>query len=169
MYLQIMYIHRSMRRPKQQPKTLRTDVAALIEVCVGLHSRLAARRITQFLDRELAGAGVSLAQLGLMAHIATTSDDTLSALAQRAGLDQSTLSRNLRTLEVEELIEIATVEADLRRRMVWLTEAGVRRLERAIPFWREAHAKLAKCVSPELARQLADVTRLETLRRRNLD
>src|SRR5262245_15675288 len=151
-----MYIHTSMRRPRQQPKTLRSDAAALIEACAGLHSRLAARRITQFLDRQLAGGGLSLAQLGLMAHIATTSDDTLSALAQRTGLDQSTLSRNLRALEVGGLVEIATVEADLRRRMVWLTETGARRLEKAIPFWRVAHAKLGKCVSPHLARQLAD-------------
>ena len=151
-----MYLHRYMRRPKQQAKSLRTDATSLIEACAGLHSRLAARRITQFLDRELAGGGLSLAQLGLMAHVAATSDDTLSALAQRTGLDQSTLSRNLRALEAEGLIEIATVEADLRRRMVWLTETGARRLEKAIPFWRIAHAKLAKRVSQELARQLAD-------------
>ena len=145
---------------KQQPKTLRTDAAALIETCAGLHSRLAARRITQFLDRELANSGLSLAQLGLAAHIAATSDDTLSGLAKRTGLDQSTLSRNLHTLEAEGLVEIAMVDADLRRRMVWLTEAGARRLEKAIPFWRAANAKLAKCLSPDLARQLADEAEL---------
>ena len=47
------------------------------------------------------------------------------------------------------------VETDLRRRMVWLTETGARRLEKAIPIWRAAHAKLAKHVSLDLARQLA--------------
>ena len=61
---------------------------------------------------------MSVAQLGLMAQIAVASDDTMGALAQRSGLDQSTLSRNLRTLEHEGLIEIAIVETDLRRRMV---------------------------------------------------
>jgi len=45
--------------------------------------------------------------------------------------------------------------ADLRRRVVWLTETGARRLEVAIPFWRRANAKLAKSFSPSLARQLA--------------
>ena len=94
--------------------------------------------------------------LGLMAQIAVIADDTLGALAVRTGLEQSTLSRNLRTLEGEGLVEIAVVETDQRRRTVWLTEAGARRLEAAIPIWRRAHAALAKRLSPNLARRLAD-------------
>jgi DNA-binding MarR family transcriptional regulator len=151
-----MCIHTPVNRRRQQQKTLRADATALVEMCAGVHSRLAARRITQFLDREMAGGGLSTAQLGLMAQVAAATDDTLSALALRTGLDQSTLSRNLRALEADGLVEIAVVETDLRRRMVWLTEAGARRLEKAIPVWRAAHAKLAKVLSVELARQLAD-------------
>ena len=66
-----------------------------------------------------------------MAQIAAALDDTLGVLAQRTGLKQSSLSRSLRRLEAEGLIEIAVVEADLRRRTVWLTETGARRLEAA--------------------------------------
>jgi DNA-binding MarR family transcriptional regulator len=151
-----MYIHASMSRLKQSRKTLRADARLLVEVCAGWNARLAARRITQFLDRQMAGLGLSAAQLGLMAQIAAASDDTLGALAQRTGLEQSTLSRNLRWLEREGLIEIAMVEADLRRRIVWLTETGARRLEAAIPVWRAAHGKLAMRLSPDLARRLAE-------------
>jgi DNA-binding MarR family transcriptional regulator len=158
MYVQYMYIHITMTTPSQRRKTLRTDALALVEVCAGWNSRLAARRITQFLDREMAGLGLTVAQLGLMAQIAVASDDTLGALAHRTGLDQSTLSRNLRTLEGDGLIEIAVDETDLRRRTVWLTETGARRLEAAIPVWRRAHAKLAKLLSPDLARRFADGT-----------
>jgi DNA-binding MarR family transcriptional regulator len=151
-------MHITMRTPKQPRKSLRTEARALVETCAGWNSRLAARRITLFLDRELAGLGLTVAQLGLMAQIAVMPDDTLGALANRAGLEQSTLSRNLRTLEADGLIEIAIVEADLRRRAVWLTEAGARRLEAAIPIWRRANARLAACVPPALARELADAT-----------
>jgi len=147
-----------MRTPKQPRKSLRSEARALVETCAGWNSRLAARRITLFLDRELAGLGLTVAQLGLMAQIAVMSDDTLGALANRAGLEQSTLSRNLRTLEADGLIESAIVEADLRRRAVWLTEAGARRLEAAIPIWRRANTRLAAWVPPMLARQLADAT-----------
>jgi DNA-binding MarR family transcriptional regulator len=147
----------------QSRKTLRADAAALVADCSGWNSRLAARLITQFLDRELASTGLSIAQLGLMAEIAAISDDTLSALAERTGLEPSTLSRNLRSLENEGLVEIATVEGNLRRRMVWLTETGARRLEAAIPIWRKAQAKLAERLSSRIARQLADAAhRLST-------
>ena len=141
--------------PPQRRKALRADARHLVAACAGWNSRLAARRITQFLDRELADTGLGAAQIGLLAQIAAAEDDTLGALARRSGLEQSTLSRNLRTLESEGLIEIAMVETDLRRRAVWLTEAGARQLEAAIPAWRKAQAKLARQLSPALARRLA--------------
>lgn len=155
MHLHLMYIHGIMNTGKRPSKTLRADARLVVESCAGWNSRLAARRITQFLDRELAETGLSTAQLGLLALIATIADDTLGALAERAGLEQSTLSRNLRRLDAAGLIEIATVEADLRRRAVWLTEAGARRLEAALPIWRKAQRQLRRHVSPLLARRLA--------------
>jgi DNA-binding MarR family transcriptional regulator len=144
-----------MARPSSTGKTLRHDAAALLARCPGCNARLAARHITAFLERALTPSGLGVAQLNLMAQIAAASDDTQGALARRAGLDPSTLSRNLRTLERAGLIEIATVEADLRRRAVWLTEKGARRLEAAIPLWRDAQAKLARKLSGALARALA--------------
>jgi DNA-binding MarR family transcriptional regulator len=143
---------------KQARKTLRSDAAAMVEACAGWNSRLAARRITQFLDREMAELGMTVAQLGLMAQIAAAADDTLGALAVRTGLDQSTLSRNLRTLAAEGLVEIAIVAVDQRRRMVWLTETGARRLENSIPVWRAANARLAQRIEADLGRKLADAT-----------
>jgi DNA-binding MarR family transcriptional regulator len=64
-------------------------------------------------------------------------------------------------------VEVAVVEKDLRRRAVWLTEAGARRLETAIPAWRAAEARLAELLeregveavlsaAPRLARLLED-------------
>jgi len=155
MYLQTMYIHRTMSARPQAGKTLRADAQALVETCPAWNSRLAARRISLFLDRELAATGMSAARLGLMAEIAAAADDTLGALARRSGLEQSSLSRNLRTLEAEGLVELAIVEHDQRRRAVWLTEAGARRLEAALPAWRKAQAKLARQLTPALPRRLA--------------
>jgi DNA-binding MarR family transcriptional regulator len=151
-----MYMHRMINASRQPRKRLRADARALVEACAGCNLRLAARRVTQFLDRKMAEAGLTVAQFGLMARIAAASDDTLGALAQRTGLDQSTLSRNLRTLEGQGLIEIAMVETDLRRRVVWLTETGARRLEAAIPLCRAANAKLARYLSLDLARRMAE-------------
>lgn len=139
---------------KQSQKTLIADARALVAGCAGWNSRLAARRITRALDHAMADLGLSSAQLGLMAQIATLADDTLGALAERTGLEQSTLSRNLKILERDGLIEIAVMEKDQRRRAVWLTETGARRLEAAIPIWRAAQERLAAELS-ELASRLA--------------
>lgn len=141
-----------------RPKTLRADVRTLLAECPGWNSRLAARRITQFLDGELGKAGLGVAQLGLLAEIAVIADDSLGALAARTGLDQSTLSRNLRTLERAGLVEIATVESDLRRRAVWLTETGARRLEAALPIWRRAQTRVSKLLPASLPRRLAEAS-----------
>jgi DNA-binding MarR family transcriptional regulator len=142
------------KRPQVAQKTLVRDAQAAIAACAGWASRLAARRITNFLEERMRGSDLSLAQFGLIAQIAAAPDDTFGALALRTGLDQSTLSRNLRGLEAAGLVEIAIAENDQRRRAVWLTEAGARRLEAAIPVWRDAHAALAKRLDPHLALRL---------------
>jgi DNA-binding MarR family transcriptional regulator len=148
-----------MSESKRPPrKTLRTDAGAMLATCAGWTSRLAARRINQFLEARMAGTGLTLAQFGLMAQIAVATDDTMAGLAARMDLDPSTLSRNLRALSDSGLVEIAMVDGDLRRRMVWLTESGARRLEAAITAWRAAHQALAKVFPVEEARRLAQAT-----------
>jgi len=145
-----------MKRTKQAAKkSLVTDARAVIDTCAGINVRLAARRITWFLEERMRGTALNIAQFGLMTHIAAAPDDTIGALAERCGLDQSTLSRNLRLLEREGLVEIVTAEKDLRRRAVWLTEKGASRLEAAMPVWRAAHAALAARIRPEQVRALA--------------
>jgi DNA-binding MarR family transcriptional regulator len=152
----MMHMHTTMPRPTQPPrKTLIADARAAVDACAGWNARLAARRITAFLNRRMQTSGLSLAQFGLMAQIAAAHNDTLGALAQRAGLDQSTLSRNLQVLEASGLIETAAGDKDARRRAVWLTEKGARSLKAGLADWRRAHAELAKRLDPEAARRLA--------------
>lgn len=146
--------------PKQitPPPTLTRDARAALETCAGLHARLVARRLSRLFDRHLGPFGLGIAQFGLMAEIAAAADDTIGGLAARAGLDPSTLSRNLRALERQGLVEIVIAEADLRRRAVWLTEKGARTLASAMPAWTEAQAELAALVDPAVLGRLAAAT-----------
>ena len=145
-----------MPTPKQPlHKTLAADARKAIDSCAGLNARLAARRITSFLNRRMQDSGLTLAQFGLMAQIAAARDDSLSELAQRTGLEQSTLSRNLQVLEAAGLIEIAARDRDARRRAVWLTEKGALSLRGGLADWKRAHGELAKRLDPEAARRLA--------------
>jgi len=147
------------RRKQASRKTLVADARHVLQHCAGMNARLVARQISRFIEARIEASGLGVAQFGLMAHVAATEDDTIGALAQRSGLDQSTLSRNLHALEREGLVEIAVVEKDLRQRAVWLTEAGARRLEAAIPLWRRAHAELATAMAPADLRKLAAIAR----------
>jgi DNA-binding MarR family transcriptional regulator len=134
-------------------KRLVTDAREIIARCPGVNIRRAARRVTAFLEARM--PSLTVAQFGLMAQIAAATDDTIGGLAAQLGLDQSTLSRNLRTLERDGLVEIVTAEQDLRRRAVWLTETGARRLEAAIAEWRAARDALARDLNLDQALELA--------------
>ncbi len=136
-------------------KRLVADARAAVDTCAGWNARLAARRITAFLNRRMQGSSLSLVQFGLMAQIASARDDTLTKLAQRTGLDQSTLSRNLQVLEAAGLVEIAAGDKDARRRAVWLTAKGAQSLRAGLTDWKLAHGELAKRLDPEAARHLA--------------
>jgi DNA-binding MarR family transcriptional regulator len=143
------------RAPQAPSPSLAAEARAAIEACAGWNSRLAARRIAKFLERRMEGCGVSLTQFALMAQVAGGEDDTIGALSANMDLDPSTLSRNLRALEAAGFVEIAIVETDLRRRAVWLTEEGARRLTAALPFWHDAHAALGQRMDIGLAANLA--------------
>lgn len=147
-----------MRGNRPPPRTLVSDARHVVEHCAGINVRLAARRITHFLETEMRSTELSIAQFGLMAHVAAAKDDTIGGLAERTGLEQSTLSRNLRALESAGLVEIAIVERDLRKRAVWLTETGARRLAAAIPVWRQAHETLSAFLNPIAVQRLAAAT-----------
>ncbi len=127
----------------------------VVETCAAMQLRMAERLVSRFLEAQLQKSGLSVAQFSLMAQIAAARDDTVNALAERMGLDQSTLSRNLQALERLGLAEIVVAETDLRRRAVWLTETGVRRLQAALPAWREAQAMIDDALDTSKIRRIA--------------
>lgn len=143
------------RQAPGTPRTLRSDATAAIATDLGWHSRLVARRVTAYLDREMAACDISSTQFSLMCLIASAPDDTLGSLAPAAGLNQSTMSRNVDMLVRAGLVEVAVVEKDRRRRAVWLTEAGARVLAGAIPVWRKAHGSMAARLAVDLKQNLA--------------
>lgn len=121
---------------------------AIARDCLGRAARSFARKVTQIYEARLAPLGLSASQFVMINMIAGARDDTLSALAAEAGLDPSTLTRNLQGLEKLGLVEIAAVEEDQRKRSVWLTETGARKLAAAIPAWEAAQEEVSKTLGP---------------------
>lgn len=144
--------------PKATAKILPADLAPL-RFCACFNARLAARRLTAFYDVRLAAAGINIAQFGLMAQVAAAQDDTLGAIAERAGLDPSTLSRNLQGLVREGIAEIVTTEKDHRKRTVRLTDRGHRVLSDALPVWRAAQKEAEAAIDVGALRTVAKASK----------
>jgi DNA-binding MarR family transcriptional regulator len=140
--------------PRQPPDDLGSRARALAGDCLARASRNLARRITQVYDRNLAPHDFTLPQFAMLMMIAAAKDDTLGALAIDAGLDPSTLTRNLQGLEKLGLVEIASIDEDQRRRAVWLTETGARRVSAAIPAWEAAQREIVKTLGPKFTGDL---------------
>ena len=140
-----------MRTKKQALPDIAKRAARTLERDEAWHARLLARRLVALADRGLKATGLSHAQFILMCLIASATDDTVNALALRAGLDQSTMSRNLDVLVKAELVEVTTALQDRRRRAVWLTEKGLFMLARAIPVASDFQIRLEKNFGPTLS------------------
>ncbi|MFM7347092.1 MAG: MarR family winged helix-turn-helix transcriptional regulator [Tagaea sp.] len=123
-------------------KSLVTDARRALGECPAAELRRASRLADRLLDARLRGLEMTAAQFGLLTLIAASRDDTMAGLAGRGNFDLSTLSRNLAILERDGLVEVAAIEADRRKRAVWLTETGARRLEKALPVWRATRHEL---------------------------
>ena len=108
-------------------------------VCVAL--RQASRKLTAAYDEALQPAGISLAQYSLLKKINRHGPVSLTALAAIVDLDRSTLGRNLRVLERQELVALGSGK-DLREARVTLTAPGRATLQRAIPLWETAQESI---------------------------
>ena len=121
------------------------DIRAIAQ-CSCLRLRRTTRRVTQIYDRLLEPAGLTVNQFGLLARLygARLRGEILAigTLAERVGMDPTTLNRSLKPLEAERLVANATDPADRRVRAVLITERGVAKLEHAVPSWRQAQAQI---------------------------
>lgn len=117
-----------------------TDLEAIGKTCFALHARMTARLLSRTYEAALRPLGLKLPQFGILGAIGhgTTASETV--LAERLGLERTTLVRNLKVLTQNGWIEpIAGDGRGLRHR---LTPSGQSILDAAIPLWRQAQSDL---------------------------
>jgi len=124
--------------------------------CLCFNLRQAARQVAAFYDAHLAKAGLSQAQFALLAEIAAGGGLPISEVAERLGLDPSTLSRTLRPLETGGLLEIVTDAKNRRQRLVRLTGEGRGRLREGVQAWQAAQAAAAAAIPEGLVLALLE-------------
>jgi len=116
--------------------------------CVCAALRRASRAVTQHYERSFRGSGLRATQFTLLAVLTQTGPLPVSSLASQAGLERTTLTRNLRLLEKKGLVRVRPTEADQRVRRVEMTPAGRAAAKKGLPAWRKAQVGIAKILEP---------------------
>ena len=116
----------------------RMEASAQICACFAL--RKTARAVTQFYDTALKPSGLRTTQYSLLVNVARDEPVGVSFLAEAMGMDQTTVTRNVRVLVSQGLLERVRGR-DRRVRLLSQTDAGRMAMARAEPLWRAAQAE----------------------------
>jgi DNA-binding MarR family transcriptional regulator len=108
--------------------------------CAALNFRRTARAVTRWYDLALAPSGIRATQMAILTAIAKFQPVSMSRIGEILVLDQTTLTRSLRLLQKQGLLEVSRRSAR-RQRFVVLTDSGVKALALAVPLWRAVQAK----------------------------
>jgi len=123
------------------------------QTCAVNALRKAERAATQIYDDALRPTGLRITQLNVLTAIRKLEPISVKKLARSIVMDRTTLTRNLKPLEREGLIQVNAVE-DRRVREISLTPAGHRELTRAYRYWEQAQTRLLKQLGAKRMRQL---------------
>jgi DNA-binding MarR family transcriptional regulator len=111
--------------------------------CTAAALRRATRTVSRIYEEVMAPSGLEGTQFSVLNALALMGGVPMRVLADRLGIDRTTLTRNLRPLERKGLI--ASVAADDQRvRLVELTARGRRVLDKALPLWQRAQQRVVK-------------------------
>ncbi len=111
--------------------------------CTCFNLRKAARAVTQMYDEALQPSGLRATQFSLLSVVENNGPIGITQLARTLVTDRTTLTRNLKPLLSQELVQVVD-DADRRLRPIAVTSRGRDRLAQALPLWREVQAGLAK-------------------------
>lgn len=105
--------------------------------CCCLAARRRARAITRLYEQRLRPHGLRATQFSILAALALKGPTPVSALAGVLGLERTTLTRSAGLLERKGWLEPAPSD-DARKHLLRLTASGRRKLEAALPAWKQA-------------------------------
>jgi DNA-binding MarR family transcriptional regulator len=130
--------------------------------CVCSQVRRLARKLSSHYDTLLSPENLTITQYSLLANIDRAGQLSHTALAEKVGMERTTLTRNLRPLIRAKWVSAATGQ-DRRRHLLHLTTAGRRKLVRSLPRWAEAQGQFLSQIGPASLQELrALMTSAET-------
>jgi len=113
------------------------------DICACFATRKAARAITRFYSQFINDSELGASQHSLLLIIYLAGEISISAMADIAVMDRTTLTRNLKPLVKKGLITIEQGE-DRRERIVRITRKGTALLKKTMDRWECAQIELEK-------------------------
>ncbi|AMY01697.1 MarR family winged helix-turn-helix transcriptional regulator [Mesorhizobium ciceri] len=129
------------------PETLKGVAAE----CPGFQARATARAVTRYYNACFKPLGLTAEQFSLLVGIGAVEGTTLVDLANSAGVDPTTLSRNLQNLEGQLLVHSKGGRGRLGKQ-IGLTISGRKLVVDALPLWNLAKAELSSRLGKEKLR-----------------
>jgi DNA-binding MarR family transcriptional regulator len=121
--------------------------------CTCFRVRSAARRVTQIYSRHLGPTGLKISQFSLLGFVVSEGPVSIGRLSDLLATDRTTLTRNLRPLLQDGLVERAA-SGDRRRRELVATPAGRALFKQALPLWAEAEQEVRNAMGLRLTADL---------------
>lgn len=129
--------------------------------CYCASLRQAARAISQKYDAALRDTGLTITQFTLLNMISQMPLPRVNDLADALAMDQTSLSRTLRTMERDGLV--AEVAGEDKRESRWaLGPQGQKRFKKAFPVWQATQKSIEKILGPDARRISAAAHDLST-------
>ena len=129
---------------------------AIQSPCICIMLRRAAGAITELYDKDLEECGISVNQFSILTNLKALGTATTTELAEKIGLDRSTLVRNLKAIIKQGYIENISREKERDNRLQ-VTESGRQVLGRAYPIWLESQKRLENYLGKENTELLMDM------------
>ena len=121
--------------------------------CASFNFRRTARAVTRLYDLAFNGSGIRSTQFTILIGVAKTQPTPIGALSDLLIIDRTTLTRSLRLLKNQGLLDVSP-RSTKRQRFVTLTQKGVQLLARSIPAWRQAQDSFVATVGADYWRDL---------------
>ena len=119
--------------------------------CPAFQARVTARALTRYYNACFRSLGITAEQFSLLVGIGGSREPTVAELAARAGVDASTLSRSVKSLERNNLVRDDGGRGRAGKRLV-LTDEGRRLMGEAMTAWECARMGLAEALGEEALR-----------------
>src|SRR2546430_8751727 len=116
--------------------------------CFCMASREAARKITRLYDSRMQEWAVRITQFTILSQRMLRGEMPIGKLAGILGMERTTLTRNLASLEEQKWIT-ARAGDDPRARMIAIATPGRAAVRRAFPYWSSAQAHVGKLLGSD--------------------